>query len=173
MTAMYNDTLELITSPHQLTEAFTVRRKIGSMMGVEGGHMLHGSLAVLRMYAQLGVRYLTLTHSCHNEYADSATPSEPLHNGLSPRGHELLQELMRVGVMIDLAHVSHVVMRQVLRVSRVPVIWSHSSAYALCPNTRNVPDDVLLALKDGKVDGVVMVNFFDGYVVCSGVRADR
>ncbi|KAL3897239.1 MAG: hypothetical protein SGCHY_003558 [Lobulomycetales sp.] len=136
--------------------------KIASLIGVEGGHSIDGSLETLRMFYRLGVRYLTLTHSCHSDLADSCTPKTPFHNGLSPFGHLAVKEMNRLGIMVDLAHVSADTMRDAIRVSEAPVIFSHSSAYGICNHPRNVPDDVLESLKDR--DGIVMVNFYSGYL---------
>ncbi|KAL1007157.1 hypothetical protein UPYG_G00082810 [Umbra pygmaea] len=120
---------------------------------------------------QLGVRYLTLTHSCNTPWGDNwlvDTGEDPLqHNGLSDFGKRLILEMNRIGMLIDLAHVSEKVMNQVLDLSKAPVIFSHSSAFAICPSKRNVPDDVLLKVKDKK--GIVMVNFYNDYVTCDKV----
>jgi membrane dipeptidase len=130
--------------------------KIASLMGAEGGHSLDDSLGVLRQLFALGVRYLTLTHWDHTAWADSATmPAR--HGGLTGFGETVVREMNRLGMMVDLSHVSSETMRDVLTVSRAPVIFSHSSAAALNPHPRNVPDDVLARLADN--GGVVMVNF--------------
>jgi membrane dipeptidase len=135
--------------------------KIASLMGVEGGHQIALSPAVLRTYYQLGARYMTLTHSSNTEWADSAT-DDPVHHGLTPFGRAILHEMNRIGMLIDLSHVSAETMRQALVVTRAPVIFSHSSARALMDHPRNVPDDVLAALKAN--GGVVMVNFYPGFL---------
>ena len=116
------------------------------------------------MYHGLGMRYITLTHDCHNRYADSAAPSEPLHGGLSPAGTLLLPEMNRIGMMIDLSHTSASTMRMALNISKAPVLFSHSSSFTLCPHPRNVPDDVLRTLKSN--GGVVMVTFYPAYIRC-------
>jgi membrane dipeptidase len=135
--------------------------KIASMIGVEGGHQINDSLAVLREYYDLGVRYMTLTHSSNTAWADSATDS-PKHKGLTPFGKAVVREMNRIGMFVDLSHVSEATMRSALEIARAPVIFSHSSARALTNHPRNVPDDVLrLVAKNG---GVVMVNFAPGYV---------
>jgi membrane dipeptidase len=135
--------------------------RVASLIGVEGGHQMGGSLAALRQYYDLGARYMTLTHFATTEWADSAT-DDPKNNGLAPFGRSVVQEMNRLGMLIDLAHVSPKVMTVVLAISKAPVIFTHSSARALDDHPRNVPDDVLrLVAQNG---GVVMVNFYSGYV---------
>jgi membrane dipeptidase len=155
--------------PADLEIAYTaadVRRihragKIASLIGIEGGHQIDNSLAVLRQMYDLGARYMTLTHSRNTGWADSATDA-PRHHGLTPFGEEVVREMNRLGMLIDLSHVSPDTMRAALRVSTAPVIFSHSSARALVDHPRDVPDDVLkLVAANG---GVVMVNFATGYV---------
>jgi membrane dipeptidase len=135
------------------------------MMGVEGGHMIDLSLAVLRAYFHLGVRYMTLTHGCNVKWADSAT-DVVVNDGLSQFGVAVVAEMNRLGMLVDLAHVSANVMKDAIDNSVAPVIFSHSSAFAICNHPRNVPDDVLRMLS--KKGGVVMVNFYSGYVKCGG-----
>ena len=135
--------------------------RIASLIGVEGGGQIDNSLAVLRAYRDLGAGYLTLTHAKTIEWADSATDN-PQHNGLTPFGEEVVRELNRLGVLVDLAHVSEKTMRDALRISKAPVIFSHSSARAIVDHPRDVPDDVLkLVAANG---GVVMVNYAPGYI---------
>ncbi len=135
--------------------------KIASLIGVEGGHQINNSLAVLRAYYELGARYLTLTHTSNTAWADSATDN-PAHHGLTPFGKEVVREMNRLGMMVDLSHVSADTMRAALEVSEAPVIFSHSSARALVDHPRDVTDDVLrLVASNG---GVVMANFYPGYV---------
>ncbi len=144
--------------------------KIAALIAVEGGHAIESSLGVLRMFHALGVRYMTLTHSETHDWADSAT-DEPRHGGLSPFGETVIREMNRLGMLVDISHVSAEAMRDVLRVSRAPVIASHSSAYAVAPHPRNVPDDVLhLVAANG---GVVMVNFFSGFIDPEGARVTQ
>jgi len=146
--------------------------RIACLIGVEGGHQIGGSLAVLRQYQELGARYLTLTHALTTEWADSAT-DVPRHGGLTDFGRKVIQELNRLGMLVDLSHVSPDVMRQALELSQAPVIFSHSSARALVDYPRNVPDDILrLVARNG---GVVMVNFYAGFVSADHMRwsADR
>jgi membrane dipeptidase len=135
--------------------------RIASMIGVEGGGQIDADFAVLRAYHELGAGYLTLTHVKTLEWADSATDT-PVHGGLTPFGIAVVHELNRLGMLVDLAHVSEGTMRDALRVSRAPVIFSHSSARALDDHPRNVSDDVLkLVAANG---GVVMVNFAEIYI---------
>lgn len=138
--------------------------KIASMIGVEGGHCIENSLNVLRQLYRLGARYMTLTHSDTIDWADSAT-DEARHGGLTAFGEDVVREMNRLGMMVDLSHVSPGTMKDALRVTQAPVIFSHSSARAVAESPRNVPDDVLkLVVRNG---GVVMVNFFSGFVVPS------
>jgi membrane dipeptidase len=144
--------------------------KIASLIGVEGGHSIDNSLGVLRSMYDLGVRYMTLTHSDTLDWADSAT-DEPKSHGLSPFGEQVVREMNRLGMLVDISHVSAETMRHALRVTRAPLIASHSSAFALAEHPRNVPDDVLrLVQKNG---GVVMINFYSGFVVPEGARLAR
>lgn len=114
------------------------------------------------MYHALGVRYASMTHTCHNAYADSEEPEEPQHSGLSDAGRNMVGEMNRLGMMVDLSHSSFLTQRDVLQVSRAPVIFSHSNAYARCNHTRNVPDDILQDLKAN--GGVVMVTFYPAFL---------
>ncbi|XP_054465497.1 dipeptidase 1 [Anoplopoma fimbria] len=168
MCQKYPEVFMFATSSQDIMEAFNMN-KTASLIGVEGGHSLDSSLGTLRTMYQLGVRYLTLTHSCNTPWADNwlvDTGSEPSqHNGLSPFGKQLIVEMNRLGMLIDLAHVTEAVMKQVLDMSVAPVIFSHSSAYSVCPHKRNVPDDVLIRVN--QTGGIVMVNFYNDYVTCS------
>jgi membrane dipeptidase len=136
-------------------------------MGAEGGHSIDCSLAVLRAMSALGVKYLTLTHNENVPWADSAT-DEPVLGGLSDFGREVVAELNRLGMLVDLSHVSADTMRDALAVSSAPVIFSHSSARAVCDHVRNVPDDVLTTLAGN--GGVCMVTFVP-YFVSEDCRA--
>jgi membrane dipeptidase len=135
-------------------------------MGIEGLHQIGNSASILRMYYALGVRYATLTHTCHNIYADSEEPDVPLHGGLSDSGKALVKEMNRLGMMVDLSHTSFETQRDALALSAAPVIFSHSNAYTLCNHTRNVPDDILWKLKEN--DGVVMVTFYPSFLENAG-----
>lgn len=130
--------------------------RIASMFGMEGGEAIDSNLAVLREFRASGVLYMTLCHSKTTAWVDSATDA-PRHGGLSPFGEQVVREMNRIGMMVDLSHVSADAMRDAIRVSQAPVIFSHSSAFALVAHPRNVPDDVLRMVHDN--GGVVMVNF--------------
>ncbi|MCH8270804.1 MAG: dipeptidase, partial [Planctomycetes bacterium] len=135
--------------------------RIASMMGMEGGHSIENSLAVLRATYALGARYMTLTHSKGTFWADSAT-DELRHDGLTAFGEEVVREMNRLGMLVDLSHVAPATMHDAMDVSLAPVIFSHSSARALCDHPRNVPDDVLARLPDQ--GGVVMITFVPRYL---------
>jgi membrane dipeptidase len=135
--------------------------KIASFLGMENGQAIENSLGALRAYYDLGVRYMTLTHGKNTDWADSATDT-PAHGGLTPFGREVVREMNRLGMLVDISHVSPDVMRQVLDVSEAPVIFSHSSARALVDHLRNVPDVVLARM--AKNGGVVMVTFIPPFV---------
>ena len=139
--------------------------KVACLIGIEGGHQINNSLAVLRQMYAAGARYMTLTHTANTDWADSATDT-PAHNGLTPFGEEVVREMNRLGMLVDLSHVSPDTMKAALAVSDAPVIFSHSSARALVDHPRNVPDDILRTVAEK--GGVVMVNFAPGYV--SAVR---
>ncbi|KAF9467327.1 membrane dipeptidase-domain-containing protein [Collybia nuda] len=168
----YPETFQLALGSQDIKAAVT-KGKIASLLGVEGGHQLGNSIAVLRQYYSLGVRYVTLTHLCHNAFADSCgfLPGMiPLHGGLSPLGYSLIDEMNRLGVLVDLSHTSDATAKQALKYSKAPVIWSHSSARAVHNVPRNVPDSVLrrVGMGKGQIDGVVMVNFAPYFVAIPG-----
>lgn len=160
MLKRYPETFELALTADDI-ERIAAEGRIASLIGAEGGHSIENSLGVLRMLHRLGARYMTLTHSETLDWADSAT-DKPRHGGLSPFGEEVVLEMNRLGMLVDISHVSADTMHDVLRVSLAPVIASHSSAYALVPHPRNVPDDVLRELP--RNGGVIMVNFFSGFI---------
>lgn len=135
--------------------------KVACLIGIEGGHQINDSLAMLRQMHDAGARYMTLTHSSNTDWADSATDA-PLHHGLTPFGVEVVKEMNRIGMLVDLSHVSPDTMRAALAATAAPVIYSHSSARALNDHPRNVPDDVLRLLAAN--GGVVMVTFATSYV---------
>ncbi len=143
--------------------------RIASLIGIEGGHQIDHSLPVLREMYALGARYMTLTHFINTEWADSATDA-PRHHGLTPFGREVVREMNRLGMLVDLSHVSAETMRAALEVAQAPVMFSHSGARAIVDHPRDVPDDVLALLP--KNGGVVMVNFYPGYVSAARERWD-
>lgn len=146
--------------------------RIASLIGIEGGHQIGNSLPALRQMYALGARYMTLSHSSNNDWADSATDA-PVHHGLTPFGREVVREMNRMGMLVDLSHVSPETMKAALAVTQAPVIFSHSGARALIDHPRDVPDDVLALVAKNR--GVVMANFFPLYVSEAASRwaADR
>ncbi|MBX7471431.1 dipeptidase [Streptomyces sp. MAG02] len=140
--------------------------RVASLKGAEGGHSINNSLATLRALHALGVRYMTLTHNDNLAWADSAT-DEPNVGGLSPFGHEVVREMNRVGMLVDLSHVAATTMRDALSTSVAPVIFSHSSARAICDHPRNVPDDVLAQLPGN--GGVAMATFVPKFILPAAV----
>ena len=161
---------ELARTAEEVERVFASGR-IASLLGAEGGQSIDSSLATLRMLYVLGVRYMTLTHNDNNPWADSAT-DEPAHGGLTRFGVEVVREMNRIGMMVDLSHVSADTMRAALAASTAPVIFSHSSAYAVCSSPRNAPDDVLETLRDN--NGVIMGTFVPDFVsqACADWRAE-
>ena len=160
MTSMYADTFEMAYTAEDI-ERIHSKGKIASLIGIEGGHAINDSLAVLRRLYQLGARYMTLTHSKSVRWADSATDMVR-HEGLSEFGERVIREMNRLGMMVDLSHVSVATMSDALAITEAPVIFSHSSVYQVVPHVRNVPDDILNMVAQNK--GVVMVTFFPSYV---------
>jgi len=158
--AQYPDRLQFATSVAEIRAAHKAGR-IASMLGMEGGHAIEDSLGALRAYYDLGVRYMTLTHNVNTSWADSqAVPPE--HGGLTPFGEQVVLEMNKLGMLVDLSHTSDGTMDDALRVSKAPVIFSHSSARAICNVPRNVPDEILKRLKTN--GGVVMVTFVAGFI---------
>jgi membrane dipeptidase len=157
----YPDTFELALTVDDIRRIHA-EGKIASLIGVEGGHCIENSINVLRQLHKLGARYMTLTHSDTIDWADSGT-DEARHGGLTPFGKEVIAEMNRLGMMVDISHVSVDTMKQAIEISKAPVIFSHSSSRAVAESPRNVPDKVLKLVKDK--DGVVMVNFFSGFIV--------
>ncbi|KAM5207652.1 dipeptidase 1 isoform 2-T2 [Hipposideros larvatus] len=167
MCQMYPETFMCVTSSQGIRQAFQ-EGKVASLVGVEGGHSIDSSLGVLRALYHLGMRYLTLTHSCNTPWADNwlvdSGDDEARSQGLSSFGQSVVREMNRLGILIDLAHVSVATMKATLKLSKAPVIFSHSSAYTLCAHRRNVPDDVLQLVNE--TGSLVMVNFYNDYVSC-------
>jgi membrane dipeptidase len=158
--ARYADALAPAYQASDVSTAFGAGR-IASLIGMEGGHALENSLGALRTYSELGVRYLTLTHNCHTDWADAAS-AEPVHNGLTPFGREVVREMNRLGMLVDLSHTAPATMVAALDVTEAPVIWSHAGARAVVDHARNVPDQVLRRLPAN--GGLVMVTFVPAFV---------
>jgi membrane dipeptidase len=160
LAARYPEHLAITTTADEAEAAFADGR-IASLLGAEGGHSINSSLGVLRALRRLGVRYMTLTHNENTPWADSAT-DEPVHGGLTDFGRDVVREMNRIGMLVDLSHVAPSTMRDALAVSRKPVIFSHSSCRAVADHPRNVPDDVLGSLAGN--GGVCMVTFVPHFV---------
>jgi membrane dipeptidase len=160
MCARYPDDFDMAYTAADVRRAHRSHR-VACLIGIEGGHQINDSLAVLRQMYAAGARYMTLTHTTNPDWADSATAA-PVHHGLTPFGVEVIHEMNRLGMLVDLSHVSVDTMRSALAATQAPVIFSHSSARALDDHPRNVPDDILTAVAQN--GGVVMVNFAPGYV---------
>src|SRR5882762_4668631 len=164
MAARYPDDLAMAYSAADIRRIHQ-SHKVACLIGIEGGHQINDSLGVLRQLYDAGARYMTLTHTTNTDWADSATDT-PAHHGLTPFGIEVVKEMNRLGMLVDLSHVSTDTMKAALAVSQAPIMFSHSSARALDDHPRNVPDDVLRAVTAN--GGIVMVNFAPPYV--SAVR---
>jgi membrane dipeptidase len=158
--AKYPEVLQWAPTAAGVRRAFAAG-KIGSLLGLEGGHAIENSLGALRAYYELGARYMTLTHNVTLDWADAALDSAR-HGGLTPFGEEVVHEMNRLGMLVDLSHVSPGSMSDALNVSEAPVIFSHSAARALVDHRRNVPDSILARLPNN--GGVVMVPFVRGFV---------
>jgi membrane dipeptidase len=167
MVERYPGDLELALSADDV-ERIVRSGKIASLIGIEGGVAIENDLAQLRAFHRLGARYMTLTHNTTLDWADAATDT-PRNQGLSPWGERVVREMNRLGMLIDISHVSPDTMADALRVSQAPLIASHSGAFAVAPSPRNVPDEILAQLP--RNGGVVMVNFFSGFVVPEAARA--
>lgn len=160
LSAMYPDTFEVALTADDITRIHRAG-KIASLIGVEGGHSIDNSLAVLRSLYQLGARYMTLTHSDNVDWADSATDA-PEHDGLTAFGRDVIVEMNRLGMLVDLSHVSPATMHDTLDATLAPVIFSHSSVRALTGHQRNVPDDVLKRLS--RNGGIIMITFVPSFI---------
>ena len=160
MLRQWPDTFQLSLTADDVEAAFD-SGKIGSLIGIEGGHSIDNSLGALRMFHRLGARYMTLTHFKNVDWADSCT-DKPKVDGLSQFGREVVREMNRLGMLVDLSHVHADTMRAALDTSDAPIVFSHSSARAITGHPRNVPDDVLERVKEN--NGVVMVSFVPGFV---------
>jgi len=158
--AKYPTVLQWTTTAAEIRRAFAAH-KIGSLLGLEGGHAIENSLGALRIYYELGARYMTLTHNVTLDWADAAL-DEPKHGGLTRFGEEVVREMNRLGMLVDLSHVSPGTMSDALNVTEAPVIFSHSAARALVDHRRNVPDSILARLP--KNGGIVMVPFVTSFV---------
>ncbi len=163
LVAKYPEQLELALTADDV-ERIHRKGKIASLIGMEGGHSINNSLATLRLTYQLGARYMTLTHTKNIDWADAAT-DKPLHHGLTPFGEEVVHEMNRLGMLVDISHVSEDTMKAALKVSKAPVMFSHSNARALCDHVRNASDDVLKLLAAN--NGIMMVNFYPEYLIDS------
>lgn len=155
----YPDHFELALTADDVERIFD-EGKIASLIGMEGGHSIANSLAVLRMFYDLGARYMTITHSRTLDWADAST-DDPIHDGLSEFGEEVIREMNRLGMLVDLSHVSAQTMRDALQITEAPVMFSHSNARALAAHPRNVPNDVLQMTKEN--NGIVMVTFVETF----------
>jgi membrane dipeptidase len=167
MIARYPDRLAFAGTADEVERAMKGGR-VASLLGIEGGHAIESSLGALRAYFDLGVRYMTLTHNKTHDWADSATDVRR-HGGLTRFGEEVVREMNRLGMLVDLSHVSDETVEDALRVSEAPVVFSHSSARAICDHPRNVPDAVLARMKAN--GGVVMVTFVNAFVSPEWARA--
>ena len=165
----HSSDLVLVTTAEGIREAHR-RGKIGALIGVEGGHMIASDLGVLRRYAALGARYMTLTHSGNAEWADSST-AKPEHNGLSEFGKDVVREMNRLGMIVDVSHVSDKTFTDVLDVSKAPVFASHSDCRAICDAPRNMTDDMIRAL--AAKGGVIQINYHVGFLSQEFRNAER
>jgi len=165
----HSNDLVFATTADQIRAA-RAKKKIAVLLAVEGGHMINSDLAVLREFAGKGVRYMTLTHSGNCEWADSST-DKPIHNGLSPFGKQVIAEMNRLGMMVDVSHVSDKTFHDVLAASKAPIIASHSNCRALCDHPRNMSDDMIREL--AAKGGIIQINFHVGFLSQKFRNAER
>ena len=157
---LHSKDLTLALTADDIREAHK-RGKISALIGIEGGHMIASDLGVLRAYAALGARYMTLTHTGNVEWADAST-AKPVHNGLTAFGKDVVREMNRLGMMVDISHVSDKTFADVLEISKAPIIASHSACRAICDSPRNLSDDMIRAL--ARKGGVLQINFHVGFL---------
>jgi len=162
--ARYPNEIVLARTAEDVRQAHA-QHKIAALMGIEGGHMLGNDIRMVRIYSELGVRYMTLSHFYNDEWADSST-DKPAHNGLTDYGKEIVREMNRTGMMVDISHVSDKTFYDALEVSKAPLIASHSSCRALCNHPRDMTDDMIKAIRDK--DGIVGITWFPEY--CSAAH---
>ncbi|CAF0775262.1 unnamed protein product [Rotaria sordida] len=170
--AKYSDVFQMATTAEEVRQAFSAKR-IASLFGVEGGQAIESSFSILRLFYQLGVRYMTLTHNCNTPWADQnqvdrVNSTLIKNNGLTEFGKKIIIEMNRLGMLVDLSHTSKQTMIDVLNITQSPVIFSHSSAFSLCNHTRNVQDDVLELVK--KNQGIVMITFAPIFITCNSTN---
>jgi membrane dipeptidase len=165
----YPDRMMMASSVADIRQA-KKQHKLAALMGIEGGHAIENSLMALRDFYRLGIRYMTLTHNNTNDWADAAR-GEAKHNGLTDFGKEVVREMNRLGMLVDVSHVSDKTMSDALDTTTAPVIASHSSCRALCDHPRNIPDDLLKRI--GQNGGVVMVNFYTSFIDQKSLDAER
>ncbi|XP_025837245.1 dipeptidase 1-like [Agrilus planipennis] len=167
----YHNDLEFVDSSVGILRAIK-RKKIASLIAVEGGHLIDSRMSVLRMFYELGVRYLTLTQTCNTPWSDASPIDETdeYRKNLTAFGKKIILEMNRLGMMVDLSHVSYGVMFQALNISRAPVIFSHSAAYSVYAHHRNVQDNILKRMKNN--GGIVMVPFYTGFISNGSANVD-
>ena len=165
----HSDALELAVSAEDISGTAS-RGKIAALVGVEGGHAIENDLKNLEHYYELGARYMTLTHNETTDWAD-ASYDAPRHGGLSSFGKKVVKSMNRMGMLVDVSHASDDTVRDVLRVSKAPVIASHSSAKALCPSRRNLTDELIMGIAGS--GGIVMINFFPLFIVPDGGEVEQ
>ena len=161
----YYDYVKIIKSSKDLEKL--PKNKLGIFLSLEGAHQLGNSLGTLRMYARMGVKYITLAHNCDNIFADSSVGSQNTNNGLSNIGKSLVKEMNRVGILVDLSHTSDSTAHQAIDISDGPLFWSHSGSREIFDHPRNVPDDLLIRLRDSPNDGIIQIVFAPDFIAVS------